>query len=545
MPTQFSTVTAADPAWNMRDKPFGVPVPLPSGDAIPPTVLSGASFSSRELPIRMKEGSPRYKYTAFTQSGNKDIFVWEALKLHHPRLARALRNATRRPAGTKGLYEGIMKYDEPLPDISTLSPRQQAAANAAYELTRRAFKLPSRVKPHALEGIIDTFDLSTAAGASWPGKRKRDVRDEINRRAKECYDKIIRSKPDDDCRRLFPPVLLGQRGGPSVISEEKTRPIWIYPAELLCVEATIADPIYEQLTKQWGDPMFYGQDPEQLMGVWWSKVEIDGLDKIYGLDISSFDAHVSSWQIDMAFEIIFENIDFFESEHPEVKTDRSRRRLETHLLRRKENLKIAIREYFKCTPFQMPDGRFFIKDHGVPSGTKFTQLADSIVNYWYIQYAGLLQNARVRNLSVLGDDSAFTSPDFDLARATSDLADIGVVIHPDKVSITDNPNEYVVLGYGYSGCRRRRETGDWFFMALCPERTVTDVRTSFGRLFGIWHAGGKYDLDYCRFLEFFQTCYPVPETVTIPRASRIFVRMTTGVELPQYTKIGNKHKFSP
>ena len=87
------------------------------------------------------------------------------------------------------------------------------------------------------------------------------------------------------------------------------------------------------------------------------------------VDESRFDSNVTTWLINIAFDILKDNIIF---------PDEMSRHAFSYSL-----------EFFIHTPVIMPDGKMWLKHTGVPSGSFFTSMIDSIVNRICITYAHL------------------------------------------------------------------------------------------------------------------------------------------------------------
>ncbi len=102
-----------------------------------------------------------------------------------------------------------------------------------------------------------------------------------------------------------------------------------------------------------------------------------------GLDYSKFDSSVQPWLIDVAFDILKQNI-LFRGAMEEA--------YENSL------------HYFKTRPIVIPDGRMRLKRMGIPSGSYFTQLVGSVVNYITMMYVQLKTYQTTFKTYILGDE---------------------------------------------------------------------------------------------------------------------------------------------
>lgn len=198
----------------------------------------------------------------------------------------------------------------------------------------------------------------------------------------------------------------------------KTRLVWGYPMEMTLMEARFARPLIDKFLSsrttmafglkkhELGAFLEYHVNPEQVGGF------------VYCLDYSKFDSSIHSGLISRAFSIL--------------KTWFSDEDLEEY------GWEQVIR-YFSCTPIVMPDGHLYTgKRHGVPSGSYFTQMIDSIVNTMIIGALAskLGQPLHWRQLYVLGDDSIFNLPNrVSLESISQIIAGYGITVNIQKSSI--------------------------------------------------------------------------------------------------------------
>lgn len=171
---------------------------------------------------------------------------------------------------------------------------------------------------------------------------------------------------------------------------DKTRLVWGFPYSMTVIEGLVAWPL-NQMFKGGCTPMAFAM-PTGALG---SKLRVASYHKewAYSLDMSQFDATISSTLIHVAFKILRTWFNEDEVEPVTGVTVREIFRL--------------VEKYFIYTPIVMPDGNIYYgKDHGVPSGSFFTQMIDSIVNVIVGGTISARFNLGVsrREIFVLGDD---------------------------------------------------------------------------------------------------------------------------------------------
>lgn len=171
---------------------------------------------------------------------------------------------------------------------------------------------------------------------------------------------------------------------------DKTRLVWGYPYAMTVVEGLVAYPLNEQF-KGGCTPMAFAI----TSGALGTKLRVAAYHKryAYSLDMSAFDSSLAKKLIQIAFSILKTWFDCSQIEPTSGKTY--------------GDVFALIERYFIHTPIVMPDSKLYLgKRHGVPSGSFFTQMVDSIVN----TIIGGAVSSRFsmavssREIFVLGDD---------------------------------------------------------------------------------------------------------------------------------------------
>lgn len=276
------------------------------------------------------------------------------------------------------LYEALSHY---APGKSQkLVPGQNLSSGVA--LAYKCFARPSHVPPlHVLPMNPKTIATITSTPNASAGLTAYGcTKSEAQTRALERGIQTLKSvkKPE--------PCLAFKR----TQFNDKTRLVWGYPYSMTVVEGLVAYSLNQRFLKG-STPMAFGKTTLHLG----TELRVASYHKewAYSLDYSQYDASISAELIHIAFKVLKTWYDLDEIEPVTGVTVR-------------EIFKV-IEHYFIHTPIVMPDGKIYYgKDHGVPSGSYFTQMIDSVVN---VIVAGAISqrfNLHVskREVFVLGDD---------------------------------------------------------------------------------------------------------------------------------------------
>jgi len=194
----------------------------------------------------------------------------------------------------------------------------------------------------------------------------------------------------------------------------KTRLVWGYPLEMTIIESRFARPLIERF-KARRSPMAFGMSKAELGSIIHRYV-VDRPGQIVALDYSGYDTTISKTMIKQAFRILgtwFSEEDKVEYAYNDLVS------------------------YFIRTPIVMPDGHLYRgKEHGVPSGSYFTQMIDSIVNVALCYALASRFNFRFtpQGLLVLGDDAILNvhHGEVNLNAWASYLAELGLKLNVEK-----------------------------------------------------------------------------------------------------------------
>lgn len=196
----------------------------------------------------------------------------------------------------------------------------------------------------------------------------------------------------------------------------KTRLVWGYPLEMTLMEARFARPLIDMFKKR-ATPMAFGMTKSEL-GAKLNRYFEEQPGNTICLDYSKYDTTISAEMIRRAFVILATWFSREEQEQFGWKT---------------------VVDYFIHTPIVMPDGHLYVgKNHGVPSGSYFTQLVDSVVNValCYALRSKFHLTFNEHQLYVLGDDVILQHVgQFDLSEMAEYLSQFGLQLHDDEKTV--------------------------------------------------------------------------------------------------------------
>lgn len=367
-----------------------------------------------------------------------------------------------------GHYQNLWLFDRPI-----LPKPDDPDLDIAIAHTRKIFRLRPKVKSHGWYDLADVpFIPSSGAGYGYRGK-KGDPGNHDKAISRAHYSlkwwlETIQKRTSVPFR--FKPDLAWTRTGMAAFNEPKIRHVWGTAFENIILEGMSASPLilrYQQ-TEQ---PMVVGINTYKTIPSIISKALYANGEEQYGIgfDFTKFDSSLQPWLIDEVFHILEDNIEF-----PDYYSHMAFHYAWAHFIKR---------------PVVMPDGRMWLKQVGLPSGSYFTQVVGSIANHIGISYAQYKIYRQFFDTWVLGDDSLFGQPtrlgppDIDAFRHW--LANLGLYLHTDKGHVATRPGDLDFLGHYARGMQVTRDTAELMRLILYPEHEIDCPATSYSRIKGM------------------------------------------------------------
>lgn len=353
----------------------------------------------------------------------------------------------------EALYDALERY---APEHSFFIDFRNDDVKAGVDMTYRAFAKPfSMPKIHAvrLDGpITEVYSLLSikgdkSAGLTAYGQSKLEAFPTAMRKVGE----ILRNEKTPD------PCLAGTRTQAGKLG----RLVWGYPLAMTIIEGCIARPLLECFKGSNVTPMAFGKTSSQL-GMEMRKA-VSHHRHYVSMDASKFDTTVTAGMIKVGFNALRTWFDLQE---------------EVGFGRTVGDIFNIVEDYFIHTPIVMPSKprpRLYRgKRHGVPSGSYFTQIIDSVANVAMIGALDRHYKLKIRlsEVFVLGDDMLFfTNKKPDLSKYANLLSDLfGMNMNASKSVAGSSGSGIHFLGRVWINGVPQRDMSDVAQRAVSPER---------------------------------------------------------------------------
>lgn len=414
------------------------------------------------------------------------------------------KDYTRSYYTLSGHYSRLWEYDIPI-----VSRPSDPALTLAIQAASEEFKLDTPVTSLDFESDLGIVPFIPSSGAGYGYTGKKGSPGNLPIAIKRAHSNLlawINGKYLDGTKFKYHPDVAYYRTQLGTVQNPKIRHVWGKAFDNILLEGLSAAPLMAAYVDR-SHPMpigmnFYRQLPQIISKALGSAAEPNiGV----GIDIKDFDAHLQPWLIDAAFNIILENITF-----PNALSKAAFHYSWYHLIH---------------TPVIMPDGRLWITHLGMPSGSYFTQLIDSICNMICIKYAQQKIYNRTFTTSVLGDDSLFGIPKHygwpNINLFQYHLSNVGMILHPTKFNISQRPHELEYLGHLARGPRlQRKDAIELMRLALYTEDPVLTSQVSLSRITGLLLDSQLNSWSILNLFHIHQAKFP-NNVATIPEEFRI------------------------
>jgi len=383
--------------------------------------------------------------------------------------------------------EDIMKFD--------IKRRPSRPVDNAYALilesVRRDFVPSRKLVPLTLGAVTreTEFPRNKSPGLPWiithPGLKKGDILDHFMPDLRRTWDLVGRG-----AQVSLPDTAAYFRAQLCSHDANKIRGVWGFPVSVTIEEARYVYPYLKWLkSNDCSAPTSYGL--EMANG---GMAYINDMVKVRNpgvvmTDWSSFDKTPPCWLIRDAFAIVqdafrLDMVESYSDEHWPVRPDRTLRRWSKMV------------RYFINTPVRLQNGERYRKTGGVPSGSAWTNIIDTIINVIVTRYlsyhcTGYLPLGEIYH----GDDAVVVPMGImnleDWAKLGSSA--FGMNLSTKKSWVTSNPKNVQFLGY-YNNCGYPIRSNDFMIASFIePERRIeSPIETTaraVGQMYSTLHPG--------------------------------------------------------
>nr|UVG55919.1 putative RNA-dependent RNA polymerase [Poaceae Liege partitivirus 14] len=280
----------------------------------------------------------------------------------------------------------------------------------------------------------------------------------------------------------------------------KVRSVWGRAFHYILLEGTAARPLLEAIAAT-DHFIVIGQDPIVSVPQILSRTR-EHSRWLTAIDWSSFDATVNRFEINTAFNLIKEMIQF-----PDLDTEMA--------------FELS-RQLFIHKKIAAPDGKIYWSHKGIPSGSYYTTLVGSIVNRLRIEYLWRIKfNQSPSSCYVLGDDSLIGFDQFFKPDEMQELVShLGWFINSNKTECSTHVGGVSFLGRTSRGHYNERDLKKCLRLLILPEYPVTSGAISAFRAQSIAQDAGGSGEYLNRIAERLKRHHGIAEQEAIPKYFR-------------------------
>ena len=315
------------------------------------------------------------------------------------------------------LYEGLRNYDAK----QTFAPSQKSLSDAFLRVSKIYESHFGTLTAASPEVVLRMVRKDAAASAPYFCSKE------------EVIDTVLDSLDEADKHPCVAYYRTQARMQPDASFKQSVRLVWGFPFAMTILEGQYARPLID---------LFKSVDTPYALG--FRKAELGARlnsfswkNFVGSFDWSKFDSTMPAQIISLTFKLMRK---FF----TEVDEDTWQR----------------IVKYFIFTPILMPNGKVYVgKNHGIPSGSYFTNLVGSLANLLMMEYLSIECKFKLQEVLVHGDDSIVASnqelPLKEMALVAAQH--FGMTLHPDKQRYTKKDHNLEFLSHMWIGGRPYRD----------------------------------------------------------------------------------------
>lgn len=465
-----------------------------------------------------------YEYTSFTEDLEEtdythphvvrrdpevtyeDTFAKKELLSRYPALYENLIRGWSRSYYTGQEHlRAIMQYATPNTNFSECV--QHAYTKAITKVTESLHSLPTVRAFNVLEELdLIPYESSSSAGYTYRGV-KGPQHGENHMQAIKTAKAVLWSVIKDDGEGIehvidtyVPDVGYTRTQLTDLREKMKVRGVWGRAFHYILLEGTSAAPLLEAFANS--NTFFHiGKDPTVSVPylISYTKGQAPWLTAI---DWQAFDATVSRFEINAAFDIIKSKITF-----PNLETEQA--------------FEIS-RQLFIHKKLAAPNGKIYRIHKGIPSGSYFTSIIGSVVNRLRIEYLWNLKFNRGPKVcftqgddSLIGDDELYSPTDM-----AAFVKPLNWFINTSKSMTSKVPEAITFLGRSSLGGLNQRDLKRCLRLLILPEYPVTSGDISAFRANSIWRDSGSTSQILHEIANALRRKYGIAKEQDVPRYLR-------------------------